>query len=460
MLPSLLNNKVQLFLLAIFLILTNTALSQSKNWQRLPFKINVTPRAFYFDSLTDKLIISGEFTRVDSVKADMFLWDGTKVSFLNGSNYQYHPLDIVRRFNGKLYIGGDGLFLYADTGLIRIDSNGNSNQVYTLYEYNHQLLVAGHFGNFVNPKKEYPPISKLDSFQWVSLNGIDTVLKDRSDGISSLITYKNQLYAAGNISPIGRIKEILRWDNTKWTDVGGGIPGGGDEWVMDMEIYKGELYVAGRFFRATGAIDNNIARWDGSQWKPVGGGVDGAIISDLQVFNNELWVVGSFTSAGGVPAEHIAKWDGIQWCGLGTKFDNSLSCLGVYKNELYMGGGFTSIDGNDSIQYIAKWVGGNYSDTCGAIDYTGIQESGIENSGLKIYPDPCQNKLNLEFEASFRGQPLKINIYNAIGQNIFVSEGKILENIYILDLSFVGTGVYFCEIELNDKIIRKKFLKY
>ncbi len=457
---NLLKNSFILFILILGQFLFNQSFGQSIHWQKLPLKINKTPRIFYSDSLTGKLIVSGEFTEVDSFLSNTFLFNGNKVSFFNGSNFKFQPFDIIKRNNGQLFFGGDGLYIYADTGLIRVDSNKNSNQVITLFENNNQLLIGGIFGNSINPKIQYAPVSILDQFNWHPLYGIDTILKDKSYGISSIISYKNELFVAGNISPIGKIKEILKWDNTKWTDVGGGIPGIGDEWVTDMEIYKGELYVAGRFLRATGAIDNNIIRWDGTQWKDVGGGVEGTMIYDMQIFDNELWVVGKFYAAGGIPADNIAKWDGTKWCSLGSKFNNGLVCLGVYKNELYLGGGFTSIDGDTSIKYIAKWIGGNYTDTCAVKSYVGINESERSNfASISVYPNPCHNKLIIRNVNGINNQNTDLKIYNSIGQEMVVNKGDFINNELIIDVKNLKAGIYICEYEFNHQIFRMKFQK-
>ena len=196
------------------------------------------------------------------------------------------------------------------------------------------------------------------------------------------------------------IQRIAKWDGSQWVSVGGGIKGGIAD-VSKMLVYKGLLYVAGTFESAgTNTFAKGIATWDGTKWENVGGGIEyqwGARIFDMKVHNDKLYVVGGFDEAGGTPIREIAVWDGTNWCGFGvadSTIDGAASVLGFYQDTMYIGGGFFSIDGDSSVNRIAKYIGTG-TDTCG--NKTGIGElSHKENMAFSIYPNPAQDYFNVE----------------------------------------------------------------
>ena len=430
------------------------AISQSHNWQSFPFKLNGSPRFFFDDTLTNKLVIGGNFDKVDTVTNNFFLWNGTNVSFIKSNQLMPWPPVCANRFYNKLYVGGFpsncGIYLWNDTNLLPLSNT--RELISTFYNYHDTLLIGGFFDSISGVKAG--PIAYLNNNKWSSLYGIDTVIGldiyNNFSSITSIVEYKDDLYAAGNIDNFGSLKEILRWHNGKWTDVGGGLGSSGDDWVHDMVVYKGELYVAGRFFRNGGAADNCIVRWDGVKWKPVGGGVEGTEITDLQVFNNELWAVGKFWNAGGVPAQWIAKWNGYKWCGLGNTFDNAIGCMGVYNNELYIGGGFRTIDGDSSMAYIAKWIGGNYTDTCGFVDYSGVSSTNQKQIAINIYPNPTTHELHIQTNST---EKLIAQFFDITGKQ--VKENTSINNSENINTQNFSEGIYYLRIiDVNYHLVK------
>ena len=448
------------FFIIFCLILNNNIVSQANHWSKLPFELNRTPRFFYIDSFYNKMIIGGEFNKVDTVRVDIFIWDSLGQSYLDANNLLPWPtLTALRIDSINMLVGGfKGLYNVSNTTWIRSDSNFKTSVIYSLYNFNNEILMGGMFIDF---KNKFSSLCHLVNNKWVPYNGLDSIIDPSSNYIYSIIKFQDQLYVAGNIDPsVSLFKEIIRWDGSKWRDVGGGIQGGGTDAVGKMIVYKNELYVAGTFLRSNGAIDNNIQRWDGSKWKQVGGGVFGSGISDMIVFNNELWVVGLFTSAGGIPAHNIAKWDGTTWCGLGDDFNfAALSAIGVYKNELYIGGNFTTINNDSSFRCMAKWKGGNYQDTCGYINYSGFNYR-LNKSGINIYPNPIDDFLTIEFEPNQNYNQINfIKVYNSIGQLQLIHLEKIGNGSYKADLSKLKAGILICEVDIDDKSVRKKIIK-
>jgi hypothetical protein len=197
-----------------------------------------------------------------------------------------------------------------------------------------------------------------------------------------------------------------------------------------------------------------IQRYNGQEWNDVGLGLSGAgiIPYEFKVHNNELYVCGKFDYAGGVPAKKIAKWDGDIWCGLGGNFTNyTISAIEFYRDTLYVACG----DSVDGIQVggLAKWVGGNYVDTCSAPQ--SIEE--IINMGKEIiiYPNPTNGIFNITFNTKTPSD-LKITIYNTNGCKLFEKQFYKTNLIIIDDIQF-EKGIFFVKIE-NDDFCRIKKL--
>ncbi|HEX7878746.1 MAG TPA: hypothetical protein VF720_05020, partial [Candidatus Eisenbacteria bacterium] len=79
--------------------------------------------------------------------------------------------------------------------------------------------------------------------------------------------------------------------------------------VRAMAWYEGSLILGGNFNSAGGVAASAIVRYDATGWHPMGEGLsidhpffDTPIVFDLQVYRGELYVAGIFTRAGGVDA--------------------------------------------------------------------------------------------------------------------------------------------------------------
>jgi hypothetical protein len=164
--------------------------------------------------------------------------------------------------------------------------------------------------------------------------------------------------------------------------------------------------------------------------------------------------VGQFTAAGGVPAQNIAIWDGAEWCGLGSSFDVLVSAVTFYNDTLHIGGAFTTIDGN-SFNYIAKWTGGTYVDTCG--NTSGMSENNLSGE-LNVYPNPAINsQIIIEFSAA-GNEKLQINIFNTLGEKVLQEEKNMNNSKRIsLNLSYFSEGIYLLTVKTDSKVFHGKF---
>lgn len=122
----------------------------------------------------------------------------------------------------------------------------------------------------------------------------------------------------------------------------------------------------------------------------------------------------------------------------------------VYNNELIICGSFTQIDGI-SINHIAKWIGGNFTDSCSSP--VNVEENYNSNK-IKIYPNPSSNYLKISSENILFD---KINITDVVGNIIYTFSYK--NSSQKIDVSFLRSGLYFLTIETKDGNIVKKFVK-
>ncbi len=80
----------------------------------------------------------------------------------------------------------------------------------------------------------------------------------------------------------------------------------------------------------------------------------------------------------------------------------------------------------------------------------------LEQNALKIFPNPTQDILNLEYDGTLKIEQL--NIFDFHGQLIrsLPFENRISQ----IDISTIPEGVYFIKIETNQgQFIFKKFIK-
>ena len=99
-------------------------------------------------------------------------------------------------------------------------------------------------------------------------------------------------------------------------------------------------------------------------------------------------------------------------------------------------------------------ITGNASLTIGAPG-----ESAADMAGMKLYPNPAQNDLTIQFNSGTDGN-VKMNVYNLTGQRVISNENSAATGTNIVDVntSQLANGVYIFELENNGQIERQKFV--
>jgi hypothetical protein len=182
------------------------------------------------------------------------------------------------------------------------------------------LLVVG--GRFIVAGHAFATnVAAYDGTNWQPLGeGTDNY-------VWSLTEYNGDLIAGGSFSTAGGAPaaNIARWDGHAWRPLGQGLTGPrGFTHVSALTVYEGELVAGGDFTAAGGAPAASVARWDGQAWHTMGAGMSAgnvgvgcAYVTCFTQFNGDLIAAGCFNFAGSVGAHSIARWNGQDWYTVG-----------------------------------------------------------------------------------------------------------------------------------------------
>lgn len=464
---------------AIRLLIFFSFLSQcchSQRWDSLYNGVNQNITCLYTDTISNKLYVGGIFTRVNHDT----IW-----GIANWSNNQWdslgHGMDRypmgpyppgstwgIARYGNYIYTGGN--FRVAGniytSALSRWDGNnwdsvpgGKINQggvIRGMNVYNNELYICGDFDSVGN--NYFHKIAKWDGITWQS---IGNNYNFSNPGIMSrLAFYHGNLYISGTFDdPSGNNCSLAKWDGSNWQFFSNILNGGLDN-ICDMEVYNNELYVGGLFYTSSGNAGTSIMRWNDTTWNAVGGSIQiGSLnpyptIKDMCVHNGKLYCAGNFEKIGGVPAMGLASWNGTNWCGFNTFFCNSLLQYGgadrvaFYNDTMYVSGPFLQTDSATANYHeIAKWIGGNYVDTCGAIT-TGINENETADFSVQLIPNPViQNGI---FQITGLDGNKTLIIYDQLGREIWRKESG--ENQIEFSAEGFSSGMYFYQVVEKDNI--------
>ncbi|MBV6461620.1 MAG: hypothetical protein HJHJAOHD_01750 [Flavobacteriales bacterium] len=478
-------------IILVTLIAFTTTLAAAQNWAAVGAVSNGV-HTLYTDTIDDVLYIGGEFKMLNGdtvfgiVKYDGsnfyrmgcgFEWDCTTTSIGNLFAPTSGARNIIR-YNNDIYAVGNFTGINNKYNcLARWDGSdwqplgtGLKNEYggpaagVSLKVLNNELYVCG-IGFDSCAGVPANGIAKYNGISWSAVHNIPRFKANQSNYIYDMEIYNGDIYVSGNFydSIGGDIWRIARWNGSQWVGVDGGMKGGIGG-VNKMVVYKGLLYVAGVFESAgSNPHAKGIATWDGTKWENVGGGIYypwpmSMQIFDMKVYKDKLYIVGAFTSAGGKPIKYLASWDGTDWCGFGlsdTTFYNGINTFSFHKDTLYVGGGFWSVDGDTNIARIAKYIGTG-PDTCG--NTTGINESKMQTESFHVYPNPTNDYLNIAWEAEF-DFPIELKISDVSGRIIVHQTLKYQTGNTTLDVSSLANGIYTIQLVNNKINMYEKFSK-
>jgi len=242
--------------------------------------------------------------------------------------------------------------------------NGVNGDVNAIAAIDEQVYVAGGFDRAGGISGiEAKGIARWDGTNWHALGtGLNSPVR-------ALAVSGTDLYAGGEFTHAGGelVNYVAKWDGTAWSPLhtGVGFPGEEASIVVEALAVSGsDLYVAGRFDRASGVLASRVAKWDGENWSNLGDGIEGWTVRALAVTDGVLYAGGEFTGAGGIPANYVAKWDGSEWSALGEGVAGSAYggafALAIHGGSLYAGGSFIEAGGG-YVGHVARWDGNAWS---------------------------------------------------------------------------------------------------
>jgi hypothetical protein len=457
------------------LLLTLLCLNGSaQNWEQFGYPSHHI-RGFYTDTVDDVLYIMGSFARMNGdTMQSIAKYDGsnfsqvqnigvTSCSSLPGCPY----VIFTERINDTIYLSGamDEMDSIEVNGIARLYNNhwdslqsglhnefgSSSGYIADMVEFEGQLIACGGFYSIGDSVC-------LGTAVWAGEKWHCLPNPPLSDGSSCsnncMAIYQGELYMGGNChDSIENPNDVFRWNGNGWDAIG--INSNMAD-ISKMLVYKGELYVSGSMSLNAGDPGDNIARWNGTQWNSVGGGTDNGI-ADMKIIEDELYVVGQFAQAGtpgnSIPAKNIAKWDGEKWCGFASDFNYGIGALGYYNDTIYVGGSFSEVDGM-AIDRLAKWIGGDFVDTCNT-PITGIPTVGFGATvnEVNLFPNPASSQVIIA-----ANNITIITIYNLLGVLVYEKKYASKVNGTTLNLSALGTGNYIVRVATSEKIVYKKLV--
>lgn len=455
-------------LILFIVILNNCPSSNAQTWQQAGY-LNNTAESIFYDSVAQTVILGGKFWSSGTTilrglatwKNNIFEPLGSGQSVCEDSLYCDELKTIFRYKNAVVISPVDSIGGILVPGIAKWDgvkwssfgdgfqSGDHNGKIGAWLETDSLLYVGGVFTQSGNQPMNGVAVWKngmWESVNFPSLNPLYPAF------IGSLKYYKNEIYAAGNFQEMldGQLNmDIARFDGASWHSVGGGLNGGLSD-VWDMEVYKGELYVAGWFYETDGNAGNQIMKWNGLEWSAVGGGVCSypGQIKDLLLVNDKLVAVGEFKCIGGQQTENrIAVWNGAYWCTIDSEFFPAPIRLLCVHDTLLAIGSFWDV-GSQSINSFAYKVLSNDPLDCELL--LSSQNVETEDFGqLQLSPNPASEALRLTLPAGFEhGQ---LTVFNPLGQPVFQQKLENLpEPACVIDIGGLPSGLYFAQLRRGD----------
>ncbi len=202
--------------------------------------------------------------------------------------------------------------------------------------------AVGHTGGDFKNNNE---ILRWDGISWnydgaVPNPGINT---NALQGVAAVSAPTYSAWAVGHYSnnePLDAQTEILRRDQSGWTQVSSPNPGTGSNYLRGVAAHSADLaFAVGYYYDGqTGPYQTMILRWNGTQWQQnttPNPGNQNFLQSVSIVSSNLAFAVGYYT-IGSQYYTLVLKWDGISWSqeatpnpGTGTGYNILQGVVGV-----------------------------------------------------------------------------------------------------------------------------------
>jgi hypothetical protein len=133
---------------------------------------------------------------------------------------------------------------------------------------------------------------------------------------------------------------------------------------------------------------------------------------------------------------------------------NEVGLVAWYNFEDNSSATLIDISGNNNNGTYMNFDGFDFNEriyTCHEPSSASVIENEIDN--VTLYPNPTRNELSIDLNGL---QPVNLSIIDITGKTVV----KWNKNIKTINVSELVNGVYFVQLQTNDKIISKKFIKH
>ncbi len=460
-----------LYVFLAFFFLMHTLTAQTV-WETQDIKLRYGIKGMYYDSVSEKSYIHGFVPLYIDESGDttnIVIYDG--VNFSAMSDCPVWDIRAMVRYKDKLFAGGGGLSSLASWNGTVWEVIEHEGLLFNLRVIDDRLYAVGNFEQIAGVPCR--GIAVWNDTTWAAYKGLDSIL-EVSEALNDILYYKGKPYVCGNFfnPDYPELKDLMMYEEELgWQPVGdftiGGLGG-----LEQMLVWRDTLYIAGLMGESSGAPGNCVAAWDGENWHRLQNGVGrpdegSSAVREMTIYNNELWATGHFDHINGwILSEDqgsVAKWDGTRWCGVDFRRTGNSGGFGMWKDELFVVGEFFMAD-DTSAWRIAKWVGGDYTDTC-VQDLTTAVES-IDAAGLMfdVYPNPTNGEFTLTFQNDGiirNGMVMTIQILDTYGRVVLSEKREVASGANAISLNAVNlsSGIYYLTSSLRDTLLFSKITK-
>lgn len=417
-------------------------------------KINGAVLALNSDK-NGNIYAAGEFTNGQS-RSYLVKFDGSKWDELKSTGQVLFAKDKINTIgidnNNNIYVGGNykdvlldkyyminyynGSYWQEMPGVNELKLNGKISHI--LPDNKGNIYVCGAFKNFDN----YKYILKYDGTKWTELGGKNSFYKDAINSnypAEMILDNTNNLYVTSLVEHSDSSTYVIKkFNGSVWSSIKIPIA------IAPCELYslaidsKNNMYISGC---GSSHFYNYVYKYDGKKWEKLGGQsaprCNGPIQKIICDKNDHIYA----TINDSLQQYYIAKYDGVKWTNyrVPSKTTTALglkSVLVTSKSEIITTG---DILNEDSERYIAKLTN---------------ESSNIKTiSGQKNYisPIPCNN-CELITNDNFNAEDLVI--IDLLGKSYNVQIEKTNRGYSVKTHSNSETGIYFLMNKKTGETIR------
>jgi hypothetical protein len=418
----------------------------------------------YEDKVTNRLILAGSFNYAsDTLVSGIATWDGNGYGKLgtgtgesSGQN-TFNGIRSVRRHQNEIFVGGSMLRMQADTSiafLARWDGTewlacGKPDNALLVETTNSKLFAMGFFNEICG--KSISKIAVWNGECWDRFG--DSLSFDIGCAAYCSEYYLGEYYFAGNIDVSGAHKPIIRWNGADWIYF--------DEssynvrWINDITVYKGILFVGGEFYAASGNAASYLMAWDGSNWfNPFPDVRFSTQVQQLEVIDGVLHIIGRHEVWNGTSwqaSSYLSRFDGSSFCSYGGQAIIPSTIQG-YGHEIYVG--CQRVVDLDTLNYFAKWAGGDSVDVC--ITQLVNQEEPEGVVRMSLFPNPTASNFTLVLPPNVPN--VQVRVLDLAGREV-VAAGAYGVGSPPVGVEWLPAGVYFVEVVLRGQVEVIKLVK-